>query len=135
MATFEEFGKLSSISVVLPPGLTDDSTYLEMIAAGQEVARAAIARNAQRHVRTGSMASKVKAYKPKYSEKSGNYIGFIGFSGKDSNGFSNAQKALWLEFGTRNFPADPMVRSAMKSCENAISTAMQQVFEKKTAAK
>lgn len=53
------------------------------------------------------------------------------FTGKDKNGMNNAQKALWLDYGTRNIHGTAFVRLAVKSSEGTALKAMEQVFNSK----
>ena len=125
------FGSQIDFSKIIPEGANDDQVFLDMISAGQKIVQAVISQNASHHVRTGTMAKSVKISKSKYKPNSGSYIGFVGFSGKDKNGFLNAQKAVWLEYGTKNFSPSPVVRPAMKSAESAIASAMDNVWKSK----
>lgn len=115
---------------IFPKALLNEGLSLEMIESGQEILLKAIKSNANRHIRTGSMANSLKKTKPTITS-SGSAIGKVNFTGKDRNGMSNAQKALFTEYGTKNYPADPMVRPAVVASESAIKAAMNRVFESK----
>ena len=115
---------------IFPQGLDDENLALDMVKAGQVVMQKSIQRAAQKHVRTGSMAKSVKCSKPVIN-RAGDAVGRVKFYGKDKNGMQNWSKALWIEFGTKNQPADPFVRPAIKSCENSINSAMLKEFNKK----
>ena len=115
---------------IFPQGLGDENLALDMVKAGQVVMQKSIQRAAQKHVRTGSMAKSVKCSKPVIN-RAGDAVGRVKFYGKDKNGMQNWSKALWIEFGTKNQPADPFVRPAIKSCENSINSAMLKEFNKK----
>ena len=113
-----------------PSGIDDEQLALDMVKAGQEVMQVAIQNAAQKHVRTGSMASSVKCSKPVIN-RNGDVVGRIKFYGKDKNGMQNWSKAIWIEFGAKNQDADPFVRPAIKSCESGVRAAMEQMFNQK----
>ena len=99
---------------IFPQGLDDENLALDMVKAGQVVMQKSIQRAAQKHVKTGSMVNSVKCSKPVIN-RAGDAVGRVKFYGKDKNGMPNWSKALWIEFGTKNQPADPFVRPAIKS--------------------
>lgn len=116
---------------IFPQGLTDENLALDMINAGQEVMQKSIQNAAQKHSRTGSMAKSVKCSKPVINGV-GDAVGRIKFYGKDKNGMQNWNKAIWIEYGTKNQDAEPFVRPAIKSCEKDVRAAMQKVFNERT---
>ena len=116
---------------IFPQGLDDENLALDMVKAGQEVMQKSIQKAAQKHVRTGSMAKSIKCSKPVIN-RDGDAVGRVKFYGKDKNGMPNWYKGIWLEYGTKNQPAEPFVRPAIKSCESSIRVAMQKVFDKKS---
>ena len=116
---------------IFPQGLDDENLALDMVKAGQEVMQKSIQKAAQKHVRTGSMANSIKCSKPVIN-RAGDAVGRVKFYGKDKNGMQNWYKGIWIEYGTKNQPADPFVRPAIKSCESSIRAAMQKVFTQKT---
>ena len=116
---------------IFPQGLDDENLALDMVKSGQEVMQKSIQKAAQKHVRTGSMAKSIKCSKPVIN-RAGDAVGRVKFYGKDKNGMQNWYKGIWIEYGTKNQPAAPFVRPAIKSCENSIRVAMQKVFTQKT---
>lgn len=124
------FSSNINLDAIIPQGLQDESLALEMVKAGQEILKGAIQSGANKHRRTGAMADSVKSGKP-YVDSQGTAIGKVNITGKDSTGMGNAQKALWIEFGTKNMPAKPFVRPAVKSSESAIASVMENVFKSK----
>ena len=118
------------INKVIPQGLKDENLALDMVKAGQKVMQGSIKNAASKHKKTGSMANSVKCSKPVIN-KSGDAVGRVKFYGKDKNGMQNPSKALWIEYGTKNQPAKPFVRSAIKSAESGIKSAMERVFSQK----
>ena len=92
--------------------------------------KSAIEKGASKHRRTGSMANSVKSGKP-YINDSGAAVGKVSISGKDKSGMSNAYKAMWIEYGTKNYSAQPFVRPAIQSAQSAINAAMKKVYESK----
>ena len=117
---------------IFPQGLSDETLALDMVKAGQEVMQKSIQKAAQKHVRTGSMAKSVKCSKPVIN-RSGDAVGRVKFYGEDKNGMPNWYKGIWIEYGTKNQPAEPFVRPAIKSCESSIRAAMQKVFNRRVA--
>ncbi|BED92974.1 MAG: HK97 gp10 family phage protein [Candidatus Paraimprobicoccus trichonymphae] len=113
---------------LIPKGLQNDDLAIEMIESGQEIMKNAIQSSANKYRRTGSMANSLKASKPKI-DSSGAAVGKVLFTGTDKDGMKNAYKALWLEYGTKNRPATPFVRPAIKTAESTISGAMKKVFD------
>ena len=116
---------------IFPQGLDDENLALDMVKAGQEVMQKSIQKAAQKHVRTGSMAKSIKCSKPVIN-RAGDAVGRVKFYGKDKNGMTNWYKGIWLEYGTKNQPAEPFVRPAITRCENSIRASMQKVFTQKT---
>lgn len=115
---------------VIPESLQDENLAKEMVKAGQKVLQSAIKNNTKRYKRTGSMVNSVKAKTPTVN-KNGDIVGRVIFTGKDKNGMNNSQKALWLDYGTKQINGTAFVRNAVKSSETAISQAMSQVFNSK----
>lgn len=130
MIEIADFSASVDLSEIIPEALQNEDLAKEMVKAGQEILQRAIKTNAGRHKRTGSMANSIKAKAPT-STKSGGVVGSVTFMGKDKNGMNNAQKALWLDYGTKHINGTAFVRSAVKSSESAISEAMEQVFNSK----
>lgn len=125
-----EFSFSMDINSIIPEGLKDESLALDMVKAGQEVMKRSIKSAAQRHKRTGSMASSAKCSKPTIN-RNGDVVGRVKFYGKDKNGMQNWYKAIWIEYGTKHQNAKPFVRPAIKSCEGSIRAAMEKTFNQK----
>jgi HK97 gp10 family phage protein len=125
-----DFSASVDLSEIIPEALQDENLAKEMVKAGQQILQNAIKNNAQKYKKTGSMANSVKAKAPT-SSRSGGVIGSVTFTGKDKNGMNNAQKALWLDYGTKHINGTAFVRSAVKSSEGAISEVLEQVFNSK----
>lgn len=118
------------IDEILPKGIKDETLAADMINAGQQVMKSAIESGASKHRHTGSMANSVRITTPK-TNNNGDVIGRVLITGKDKFGMLNSYKALWAEYGTKNQPATPFVRPAIKSSESAINSAMEKVFQSK----
>ena len=123
-----QFNSNINLDEIIPQGLQDENLALDMVKAGQEVLKGAIQAGASRHKRTGAMASSIKAGKP-YITSNGDAAGKVNITGKDKDGKLNALKAMFIEFGTKYYPAQPFVRPAVKSSESTISAAMERVFK------
>lgn len=130
MIEIADFSASVDLSEIIPEALQNEDLAKEMIKAGQKILQSAIKTTAQRHKRTGSMANSIKAKAPT-STRSGEVVGSVTFTGKDKNGMNNAQKALWLDYGTKHINGTAFVRSAVKSSGSAISEALEQVFNSK----
>ena len=130
MIEIADFSASVNLEDIIPEALQDENLAKEMVRAGQEILQRTIKSNAQKYKKTGSMANSVKAKAPTAS-RSGGVVGSVTFTGKDKNGMNNAQKALWLDYGTKHINGTVFVRSAVKSSEGAISQAMEQVFNSK----
>lgn len=115
---------------LFPEALQDENLAKEMVKAGQEILKSAIQRGASRHRKTGAMTNSVKTKPPK-TAKNGDIIGNVSFTGADKKGMSNAQKAFWLDYGTKHIHGTAFVRSAVKSSEGAALKAMEQIFNQK----
>ena len=126
-----DFSASVDINNIIPEALKNENLGKEMVKAGQEVLERAIKNNAQKYKRTGAMANSIKSKAPTIN-KNGDIVGSVSFTGKDKNGMSNSQKALWLDYGTKNIHATAFVRNAVKSSKNAISHAMEQKFRQLT---
>lgn len=126
-----DFNFSMDIDAIFPQGLDDENLALDMAKAGQEVMQRSIKNSAQKHSRTGSMASSVKCSKPVIN-RSGDAVGRVKFYGKDKNGMQNWYKAIWIEYGTKHQGAEPFVRPAIKGCESSIRSAMEKVFNQKS---
>ena len=125
-----DFSASVDLGDVIPEALSNENLAKEMVKAGQEILERAIKNNAQKYKRTGAMVNSVKSKTPSIN-KNGDIVGNVSFTGKDKNGMSNSQKALWIDYGTRHINGTAFVRSAVKSSESAVSRAMEQVFNSK----
>lgn len=125
-----DFDFTLDVDSLFPEALKDENLSKEMVKAGQEILKTAIQRGAARHRKTGAMANSIKAKAPKIS-KNGDVVGNVNFTGTDKNGMNNAQKALWLDYGTKHIHGTAFVRSAIKSSEGVALKAMEQVFDSK----
>lgn len=130
MIEIADFSASVDLSEIIPEALQNENLAKEMVKAGQEILQRAIKNNAQKYKKTGSMANSVKAKAPTLT-RSGGVVGSVTFTGKDKNGMNNAQKALWLDYGTKHINGTAFVRSAVKSSESAILQAMEQIFNQK----
>ena len=126
-----DFSASVNLEDIILEALQDENLAKEMVKAGQEILQRAIKINASRYKRTGAMANSIKSKTPTIN-KNGDIVGSVSFTGKDKNGMSNSQKALWLDYGTKNINGTAFVRNAVKSNENAISNAMEQKFMQRT---
>ena len=82
-----------------------------------------------KHVLTGSLANSVKASKVQ-KDKNGTPNIFVFPTGKDKRGIRNAEKAMYLEYGTYKQPAKPFLQNITDRAEKPVLDKMQEIFEK-----
>jgi len=79
-----------------------------------------------KHKITGVLAGSVRVKKA--SKNTYGYFGAVFPSGKDAAGVRNAEKAVYLEYGTSKQYATPVIASAVNSVEGEVLKAMEDVF-------
>lgn len=80
-----------------------------------------------RHKRTGDMYKSIQHTKAGPTKKGG-YFATVRPTGKDSKGVRNMEKMVYLEYGTSEQPATPVLTKAIKDSETAVLAKMQEVF-------
>lgn len=81
------------------------------------------------HIDSGDLLKSISVRKAKKSKKGGFY-GCVYPKGVDSKGMSNAEKLIWLEYGTKHSIAYGIVAASNHGCETALYEKMQEVFER-----
>ena len=81
------------------------------------------------HKQTGDMYNSIKATKAGKS-KNGGYYATVRPTGKDKKGVRNMEKMVYLEYGTSDQPATPVLTKAIKDSEKAVMEKMQAVFNR-----
>lgn len=81
------------------------------------------------HRQSGDMYKSIKPTKAKKT-KSGGYFASVRPTGKDKKGVRNMEKMVYLEYGTSDQPATPVLTKAIKDSETAVMKKMQEVFER-----
>lgn len=110
---------------------TDSEALCEnMINEALPVVKTSMERVFASHVNTGALAKSVKISKAK-AAKNGGVIGNVNPKGKGSDGVPNALKAIWLENGRVNQPAQPWLSKVVAESEASALKIMQDVYDKK----
>lgn len=114
-----------------------DEIAPKMLDAAIRPLESQIKQNAAKHIRTGEMIRSIKETKSK-KDKKGVWRKKVQFDGydkwrkatpSDPRGVPNARKAMSLEYGTVNQPAEPFIRPAVISSEGEVANEMQQTFD------
>ena len=128
----QQLAKLADLDAIAP----------EMLQSAAPIAADALKQEVSKHKSHRAnkhLADSVRAGKPK-KRKKGGYGLEVSFSGYDSghgsspsypNKVAQMQKAVALEYGTAKEPAQPFLNRAAANCEDAVSTAMQDVMQKR----
>ncbi len=82
-----------------------------------------------KHKSSGDLSKSIKKSKAKKA-KNGAYIASVFPTGKDKKGVRNAEKLIYLEYGTSNQNATPTLSKALKDSEREALNKMQEVFER-----
>ena len=125
--------KCGDLDRVIPAMLSRAAPYL----------KDSIQNKTRRHDRTGKMSKSVKAMKPSFSKKTGNWAVQVKFTGYDGSrpspgypkGVPNAVKAAGIEYGGRGGaqPAEPFLDAAAQDAEEYIWAAMQRAYEEEVS--
>lgn len=123
---------LSRVDEVAPKMLEEAAPIL--VKALKHYAPTSI-KKASNTVRASKLKNNIKAKKPKKT-KNGAWILPIVFTGKEirktSDGkyydVTNAQKAVYAEYGKSDQEANPFIRPAIEDCEDDVNVEMQAVF-------
>jgi HK97 gp10 family phage protein len=114
----KQLGKLADVDRIAP----------QMIDEAMPILEGNLKKEMAKHRRTGDMINsvrKTKAGKNKYG-----YYAVVRPTGKDSKGVRNMEKMVYLEYGTSDQPATPILTKAIKDSEKAVLDKMQEVFSR-----
>ena len=103
-----------------------DAYAPKMIDAALPVLEKSLKKQYSKHNVSGALANSLRIKKA--SRNAHGYFGLVAPSGKDARGVPNAEKAVYLEYGTSKQHANPVVRPAVNACEGEVLKAMEQVF-------
>jgi HK97 gp10 family phage protein len=78
------------------------------------------------HKRTGALAKSIKAGKP-LKNKYGWYASVFP-TGEDERGVKNAEKLIYMEYGTSKQPATPVMTKAINDATPEVTEKMQQIY-------
>lgn len=114
-----------------------DDIAPKILDAGIRPLEKQIRQNAAKHIRTGAMVGSIKEQKSKKDKKGvwRKRVDFVGYdkwrksTPSDPRGVPNARKAMSLEYGTVNQPAEPFIRPAVIQSEGEVAGEMQQAFD------
>jgi len=98
----------------------------QMVDAALPVLQRALQGAYSKHRITAALAGSVKIKKA--TENAYGYFGVVFPSGTDARGVRNAEKAVYLEYGTSKQHATPVIASAVNSCEGEVLKVMEEVF-------
>ena len=99
----------------------------EMLTEAEPILKSAIVQEASAHKDTGEMVESITSQVKK------NSIGWFLTTypkGKDKDGVRNMDKMMFLEYGTKNNPADPILSRAIRKAEPKVLEKMQEVFDR-----
>ena len=100
-----------------------------MIDEALPIVQKALISNLGRHKRSGSLAGSIKIGKAK-KIKNGGYYGTVAPKSKDKRDVSNAEKLIYMEYGTSRQSATPVIGPAVESTRDAVNRKMKEVFER-----
>lgn len=138
MANFEIDNAMAQMITELNSFANNEEIYKNMISEGQNIMKAEIESRARKHIKTGRMASSIKATKP-VKNKNDEWVGRIKFTGTDGKyvtkdgkkyDITNWLKAFRIEYGTSFQKAEPFVRPAVESCRNDINRKWKEMHDK-----
>lgn len=115
--------------------LMKDLSYLEaeriapaMLEEGGKILEKEVRARAKIHWKTGDMYRSIKLTKV-MKNGSGYYL-CVRPTGKSRTKVRNAEKMAYLEYGTRNEPARPVMSAAVRSAEPKVTEKMQEIFNR-----
>lgn len=104
-----------------------DEIAEEMLTEAEPILKKAIISEARTHQDTGDMIESITSQIKK------NDIGWFLTTyprGKDRDGVRNMDKMMYIEYGTRDKPADPILSRAVRKAEFRVIAKMQEVFDR-----
>lgn len=100
----------------------------EMIEAAEPVMVERVKKYANRHKASGDMIRSIKSTGVK-ERRGGKYL-VVRPTGRDHKGVRNMEKLAYLEYGTANMPASPIITPAVKDAEQAIEWVWNDIMER-----
>lgn len=80
-----------------------------------------------KHKKTGSLYESIKAGKPS-KNKYGWYVA-VTPTGSDENGVRNAEKLVYMEYGTSKEAATPVLTKALNDAQEEVTEKLQELFD------
>ena len=115
----KQLGRLADVERIAP----------KMIDEAMPILENKVKAEVGKHVVSGSLLKSIKISKAKKT-KNGGYYASVQPTGTDEKGVRNAEKMVYLEFGTKKQPPRPTLTKAIKDSEPAVLQKMREVFEK-----
>lgn len=85
--------------------------------------------NLRSHKVSGDLIGSIKIKKSKRA-KNGGFFGSVFPSGQSSDGTTNAEKLVYLEYGTSHQPSTGILAKAVQESTDEVNAKMQNVFER-----
>ena len=115
----KQLGKLEDVERIAP----------QMINEALPILDKRVKAEVSKHQVSGDLAKSIKKSKAKKA-KNGGYIASVFPSGTDQKGVRNAEKLIYLEYGTTKQKATPTLTKALKDATPEVLAKMQEVFER-----
>ena len=115
----KELGSMAEVDKYAPQMIEEALPILEQ-KVKQETAK---------HKKTGDMYKSIKKTKVSKSKYDG-YYATVRPTGTDSKGVRNMEKMVYLEYGTSDQPATPVLTKAVNDSEDEVLEKMQEVFNR-----
>ncbi|MDF2537412.1 MAG: hypothetical protein K0S76_433 [Herbinix sp.] len=115
-ALIRQLEKLSNYDEIAPKILSEAIPILERHVRG-EIAK---------HKKTGALLKSIKAGKP--AQNKYGWYATVFPTGTDENGMRNAEKLVYMEYGTSTQPSIPVLTKALKDAEPKVTEVLQKAF-------
>jgi HK97 gp10 family phage protein len=80
----------------------------------------------EKHKKSGDLYTSIKPSKPKKNQYG--WYSTVKPTGKDKKGVRNMEKMAYLEYGTSNEDAHPVLTKALKDAEPEVTEKMQEIY-------
>lgn len=114
----KQLGKLADVDRIAPQMLNEALPILERNVKSE----------VSKHVVSGDLLKSIKMSKAKKNKYG--YYASVTPTGTDKKGVRNMEKMVYLEYGTSDQPATPVLTKAIKDSEKAVMEKMQEVFNR-----
>ena len=114
----KQLGKLADVDRIAPQMIDEALPILERNVKAE----------VSKHKVSGDLLKSIKLTKAKKNKYG--YYASVQPSGTDKKGVRNMEKMVYLEYGTSDQPATPVLTKAIKDSEKAVLDKMQEVFNR-----